>query len=300
MSKVSLAQMHKVQKFYSEDLMLRVSAAVTTDVVREMKSKQKAFPLPIMASGQALTGALLMASQLSAGQRVGLHFRGAGPLGWFYTEASWECEVRGYVSNPQADLRTKDGHLDIAKGLGQGLLTVTRNLPFQKQPHTGIVPLVSGEISQNIAHYLFQSHQIPSVVSLTVALDKDGEVTAAGGVLVEVMPGASEQLINQLEERCRQAPALSKEILAGKPPENFAKHYVHESKLIHVEHPHAIVYSCRCEQERAQRAVGFLGRSTVSEMVLKGKDVEVTCEFCGQSYLVTIAELRAILHPDAH
>jgi molecular chaperone Hsp33 len=292
--------MRKVYKFYSEDLMLRVSAAITTEVVREMKAKQKSFPLPAMASGQALTGAILMASQLSAGQRVGLHFRGSGPLGWFYTEASFECEVRGYCSNPHADVRTRDGHLDIAKGLGTGLLTVTRNLPFQKQPHTGIVPLVSGEISQNIAHYLFQSHQIPSVVSLTVSLDKDGEVTAAGGVLVEVMPGASESLINTLEERCRQAPALSREILAGATPEQFAQHYAHGSKLVMVEHPHPIAYSCRCEQERAQRAVAFLGRSAVSEMVLKGKDVAVTCEFCGQSYVVTIAEMRAILHPDAH
>ncbi len=292
--------MQKVHKFYSEDLMLRISAAITTDVVREMKSKQKTFPLPTMASGQALTGALLMASQLSENQRVGLHFRGNGPLGWFYTESSYECKVRGYCSSPQADLRTKEGHLDIARGLGTGLLTVTRNLPFQKQPHTGIVPLISGEISQNIAHYLFQSHQIPSVVSLTVSLDAEGEVTAAGGVLVEVMPGASESLINSLEERCRRAPALSKEILGGAPPERFAMNYAHDSKLVYVEHPHTISYSCRCEQERAARAVAFLGRSAVSEMVLKGKDVAVTCEFCGQSYMVTVAEMRSILHPDAH
>lgn len=292
--------MQKVHKFYSEDLALRVSAAVTTDVIREMQAKQKAFPLPIMAAGQALTGTLLMASQLSESQRVGLHFKGNGPLGWLYTEATYECEVRGYCSNPQADLRTKEGNLDIPNGLGQGLLTVTRNLPFQKQPHTGIVPLVSGEISQNIAHYLFQSHQIPSVVSLTVSLNKEGEVTAAGGVLVELMPGASDALVQNLEQRCRQAPALSKVILAGGTPEDFARNYVHDSKLVYVEHPYPIVYSCRCQQERAQRAIGFLGKATVSEMVMKGKDVEVTCEFCGQSYLVSVAELRAILHPDAH
>ena len=292
--------MQKVHKFYSEDLALRVSAAITTEVVREMQRKQKAFPLPIMASGQALTGALLMASQLSETQRVGLHFKGNGPVGWFYTEASYECEVRGYCSNPHADLRTKKGNLDLANGLGQGLLTVTRNLPFQKQPHTGIVPLVSGEVSQNIAHYLFQSHQIPSVVSLTVSLDKEGEVTAAGGVLVELMPGASDTLVHTLEQKCRQAPALSKIILAGGTPEEFARNYVHDSKLVGVEHPHPIVYACRCELERAQRAIGFLGKAAVTEMVMNGKDVEVTCEFCGQSYLVSVAELRAILHPDAH
>ncbi len=292
--------MQQVHKFYSEDLMLRVSAAVTTEVVREMKQKQSTFPLPTMACGQAMTGALLIASQLSAAQRVGLHFRGNGPLGWFYTEATYECQVRGYCSNPLADARTKEGQLDMGKGLGSGLLTVTRNLPFQRQPHSGIVPLIGGEISQNIAHYLFQSHQVPSIVSLTVSLDKDGEVTAAGGVLVEVMPGADENFIHTLEARCRQAPALSKEILGGAPPEKFAQNYVHDSKLVLVEHPYSIQYSCRCEQERAARAVAFLGRPTVSEMVLKGKDVAVTCEFCGQTYTVTVAEMRGILHPDAH
>ncbi len=292
--------MARVHKFYSEDLMLRVSAAITTDVVREMAHKQATLPLATIASGQALTGALLMASHLSDNQRVGLHFRGNGPLGWFYTEASYECDVRGYCSSPHADLRTKDGSLDIAGGLGTGVLTVTRNLPFQKQPHTGIVPLVSGEISQNLAHYLFQSHQVPSVVSLTVSLDKNGQVTAAGGVLVELMPGATESFIAQLEEKCRKAPALSKEILAGATPEKFAANYTHDSKLVHVEHPYDIKYSCRCQQERAQRAIAYLGKPAISEMVLKGKDVSVTCEFCGQTYLVTVAEMRAILHPDAH
>lgn len=292
--------MEQIHKFYTEDLMLRISAAVTTDVVREMTHRQGTYPLASMAVGQALTGALLMASQLADHQRVGLHFKCTGPLGWFYAEASFECDARAYCASPHADVRTKAGSLDMSKGLGLGQLTVTRNLPFQKQPHTGIVPLVAGDISKNLAHYLYQSHQIPSVVSLTVSLDQNGNVTAAGGVLIEVMPGATEKLITALEERSRKAPSLSKAILAGETPAQFVGHYVHDSKMTEIIHPHPITYTCRCEQERAQRAIAFLGRATVSEMVLKGHDVEVTCEFCGKTYVVTVGEMRAILDPHLH
>ena len=287
--------MDKVHKFYTKDLALRVSAAVTTGTVHKMCSTQKTFPLVSISLGRAITGAILMASQLREGQRIGVHFKGDGPIGSLFAESNFEGEARGYCYQGQADLPLKNGKLDISGGIGNGLLTVTRSQPFQKEPHQGIVPIVSGEIGQDLAYYLFQSHQIPSVISLAVYLDGDGSVLAAGGVLVEVMPGSDDALISALEARSSVAPSLSKQLMAGDSPEELARSYVHDSPLIPVEHPHNISYSCRCSRERLDRTLLLTGRASIAELVLKGAEVPATCQFCGRNYSVSVDELRGLL-----
>ncbi len=284
----------KVHKFISRDLKIRVGATITTEIVQKMCSVQGAFPLAAIAMGRTLTGAILMASQLKRGHRIGLYFRGDGPLGSLFAEANFEGEARGYVNNPSADLPLSGGHIDVPGGIGKGTLTVTRTMPFQKQPHNGIVPIETGTVSEDIAYYLFQSFQVPSVVSRSVPLDGDGSVLAAGGVLVEVMPGADETLISILEARARSAPSLSKRILAGDSPLALATAYAHDSELIEVEHDFPISYTCRCTRERVDRTLYLLGRAALAEMVLKGEDVPVVCQFCGQTYTVTKDDLRKI------
>jgi len=287
--------MDKVHKFYSEDLRLRVAVAITTDAVSQMCDLQDTFPIASIALGRTLTGALLLASQLRDGQRIGVHFSGDGPLGWVFAEANYEGEARGYCSNAQLDLPLKDGKLDIAGGIGKGLLTVTRSQPFQKDPHRGIVPITSGEISPDLAYYLFQSHQVPSIISLAVYLDATGKVQAAGGVFVELMPEAPEGLVKTLEEKAKSAPSLSKQLAANVSPLELAKMYVHDSELIPVEHPFEISYSCKCSKERVERTLVLTGRASLAEMILKGAEVPVTCQFCGKQYMVTVDELRALL-----
>jgi len=287
--------MDKVHKFYSEDLRLRVAVAITSDAVAKMCGLQKTSPIASIALGRTLTGALLMASQLRDGQRIGVHFSGDGPLGWVFAEANYEGETRGYVSNGQVDLPLKNGKLDIAGGIGQGILTVTRSQPFQKDPHRGIVPITSGEISPDLAYYLFQSHQVPSIISLAVYLDGDGSVLAAGGVFVELMPEAPDGLIRTLEERSASAPSLSKRLAAGDSPKELAKAYVHDSELIPVDHPFEVSYTCKCSRERVERTLALTGRASLAEMILKGTDVPVTCQFCGKDFTVTVDELRTLL-----
>ncbi len=286
--------MDKVHKFYSEDLRLRVAVAITSETVAKMCSLQKTFPIASIALGRSLTGAVLLASQMKEGQRIGVHFSGDGPLGWVFAEANYESEARGYCSNPQADLPLKDGKLDVAGGVGKGLLTVTRSQPFQKDPHRGIVPITSGEVSPDLAYYLFQSHQVPSIISLAVYLDGDGSVIAAGGVFVELMPEAPEGLIRTLEEKSAKAPSLSKQLAASEAPIELAKSYVHDSPLIPVKHPFDVTYTCKCSRERVERTLVLTGRASLAEMILKGADVPVTCQFCGKSFTVTVEEIRAL------
>jgi molecular chaperone Hsp33 len=248
-----------------------------------------------MALGRAVTGAVLMAAQLRDNQVVGLHFKGNGPLGSVYAEASYEGECRGWVDHPEADLPLKDGRIDVAGGLGIGLLHVIRSLPFEKAPHVGTVELISSEIGDDIAYYLQQSHQIPSVTALGVILTADGAVEAAGGVLLELMPGASDGVISALEGFVAKARPLSQLLRERCSAELLLQNYTGSIRMNQVEHPFDLKYKCRCSLERVERSIFMLGRDEIQSLIAEGQDAKVRCEFCGRSYLVTLTRLVDIL-----
>ncbi len=286
--------MDKVHRFYTEDLALRASAASTTALVARLGEVHQASPVATMAMGRSITAAALMASHMRKGHFVSIQFSGNGPLGNVFVEAGFEGDARGYCTNPQLDLPPAE----LSKAIGQGLLTVSRNLPFQKQPQMGVVPIVSGEIGDDIAHYLFQSHQIPSILALGVYLDRNG-VRAAGGVLIELLPGEEEKkrekLVATLEEKARSAGSLSELIASGAPPAEWLKAYVHDSPLVPVEHDFELKYTCKCSDERVDRTLKLLGRKALLEMIDEKKPVNVNCEFCGKAYVVAIDRLNALL-----
>ncbi|MCB0370072.1 MAG: Hsp33 family molecular chaperone HslO, partial [Bdellovibrionales bacterium] len=163
--------MERVHRFVSNDFTLRASAVNATEVVKEMQKIQDTSPLPTMAVGRAMVGALLLASHLKENQQVGIYVRGDGPMGRVYAEASFEGHVRGYTPHTYFEPEKYQTGLHLKEYIGKGTLSVTRHMPFQKQPHHGTVELVSSEIGQDISHYLIQSHQIRSVISLGVYLD---------------------------------------------------------------------------------------------------------------------------------
>ena len=286
----------KIIKCYTEDLAVRASSVISTELVRDICAIHDTYPLASVALGRLLTGTALMASQLNDGQSVSVRLDGNGPLGQLYADATFEGGVRAYCQNPQAGLPlTDDGHLNIRQAVGQGIVAVTRNLPHQRQPQLGIVPISTGEIAEDLAHYLQQSHQIPSIVSLAVSLDKEGNVTAAGGVLIELIPGAPESVISALEEKLKKATPLSQKILAGESALDILKSYLHDSPIKHMEHDHPLVYSCRCSMERVERTLSMMGKATLAEIVLKGEPTEVKCEFCGKRYTVPVANVRNLI-----
>lgn len=287
--------MEKVYKFYSEDLRIRAAVAITTDLIKEMKSILGSGPLATMGLGRLLTCTTLLASQTAEKQSLSIRFSGDGPLGELIAEASFEGEVRGYCPNLDADVRDDKGHLSLSQGLGRGILTVARTLPFQKQPHVGIVPIQTGEIAQDLAFYMAQSQQIPSVLAVSVSLDSLGQIRGAGGILVEVMPGASEELISTLEKRAQTAPPLSDRLISKAAPIEILKSYVHDSKLVLAEEGPALKYTCRCNPERVERTLLLLGRITLAEMALKGETVEMRCEFCGKKYSVEVRRIKELI-----
>lgn len=274
---------------------MRASAVVATRVVDEMRSIQNSYPIATVAVGRSMVGALLMASHLKNGQELSLYFQGNGPLGRVFAEANYEGQVRGYCNNPQFAAPMPPGeHIQIGSAIGIGLLTVTHHLPTGDEPHRGTVIIRTGEIGDDIAFYLHQSHQIPSVVALGVHLSPYGVVEAAGGVLIELMPGHTEETIAKIEERVRHAGPLSKRILGGATAEDLIRYYLGDFELMELEHPYPIAYHCRCSAERVSRSLILLGTDDLDQLIAEKKPVDVHCEFCGRRYQVEQDELVRI------
>lgn len=284
--------MNSVHRFVSNDFTVRVAAVDATAVVQEMQALQNPMPLAALGVGRAMVGALLLASQLKDGQEVGLLFKGNGPLGSVYAEASYDGQVRGYCPNPAYEAPQPEDMLNLGKAMGFGTLTVARHQPFQRQPFHGTVSLVSGEIGDDIAHYLHQSHQIRSIVSLGVYLDEYGKVKAAGGVVIEVMPGVEEAVVEAIQRNVdRNQVPVSKILLQGGQPEDLVKPYLEGIPFTRIPHDHEIRYFCPCTTDRVKRALSILGVDGLQEMIDDDETSEITCQVCGRRYQMTVEEL---------
>jgi molecular chaperone Hsp33 len=287
-----ILSMKRVHRFVTNDLTLRVAAVNATVAVAEMQGILKSAPLATIGVGRAMVGALLLASQLKDGQEVGLLFKGNGPLGSLYGQASYEGHVRGYCPNPGYFPPHPEDALNLKKALGFGHLSVTRQQPFQRQPFTGTVELVSGEVGDDIAHYLHQSHQIRSLVSLGVRLDNDGLVKSAGGVLLEVMPGVEESVVEKIQENAdRNQTQISWEIEKGKSEIDLVRPFLEGLPFQEIPHPYELQYSCPCNIDRVMRSLGTLGAEELEDMIQKQEVTDVTCQMCGRNYSVSVEEL---------
>src|SRR5690606_18834687 len=198
-----------------KDGSFRVSSVVATRVVDQMRSILNTYPIATVALGRSVIGCLLMSAHQKEGHSVGLYFRGSGPLGVIFAEATYEGACRAYTANPQLELPLQNGMLDISGAIGHGLLEVVRGAAYTNQLHSGTVIIKTGEIAEDIAYYLQQSQQIPAVVAAGVEIDQYGLVRGAGGLLVELFPNAKENVITKIEESVRSAKSLSQLVTAG-------------------------------------------------------------------------------------
>ncbi len=284
----------RVHKFLTRDLTVRASAVIATKVVDEMRSIQNSYPVSTVAVGRTMVAALLMASHLKQNQELSLYFQGNGPLGRVFAQANFEGQVRGYSNNPQLTVPFEGDKILIGPSIGIGLLTVTHHLPTGDLPHRGTVIIRTGEIGDDVAFYLHQSHQIPSVVALGVHLSPYGVVEAAGGILLELMPGHDEETVAKIEERVRQVPPVSKRILEGASALDLIRDYLGEDDIMELEHPYPISYHCRCSYERVMRSMVLLGAEELDQLIEEKKAVDVACEFCGKTYSVIENDLIKI------
>jgi molecular chaperone Hsp33 len=285
----------KVQRYVSNDFTVRVAAVNATGLVAEFQALQDALPLATLGVGRSMVGALLMASNLKPQQEIGVFLKGNGPLGSLYAQASYEGHVRGYCPNPQYQAPVVEDVLDVGKALGHGHLTVSRQQPFQKQPFNGTVELVSGQVGDDIAHYLHQSQQIRSIVALGVFLDSYGKVKAAGGVLIEVMPGVEDEIVQKLQSNRDQFKGqISQMLFDGAKEIDLVVPYMQGIPFTQIPHEYEICYSCPCTSERVIGALSTLGVPELEEMIQLNEPSEIQCQMCGRNYKISVSELEQL------
>jgi molecular chaperone Hsp33 len=270
----------------------RVIAAQTTTAVETAREIRDLSPVAADALGRAMTGSLLLARLLDKdvrNQYVTLRFEGNGPLGTVIADATIAGGVRGYVANPVPD----DPILDVDAAIGNGMMTVIRGTPPAGKPYTSQLLLGGNGIATDLTRYLMRSEQIASAVLLGVLNRRDG-VAAAGGIVIQAFPHASEEAIAAIEKRVRQAPPLST-LIEKLQIEDVVATVLHgmHYKQIDEGYEVPVSYSCSCGRERALGSIEFFGTADILEMINEG-GTEVVCQFCGRKYAFSADELLAL------
>ncbi|HTO68838.1 MAG TPA: Hsp33 family molecular chaperone HslO [Myxococcota bacterium] len=281
----------------SADGGLAVRALVATELVREAAERHRTAPTASAALGRALMGAVLLGAGADEGETVQLQFRGDGPLGPITAISDHLGRARGYVANPAAHPPPVGGKLDVGTAVGQGALAVVRYHPSWREPYTGIVPLVSGEIAEDIAHYLAVSEQTPSVFAAGVFVESDGTVSAAGAYLVQTLPGVDESVVAHLEATVRALPPPTALVRSGVAADGLVDALLAGLGARARTRSQPRFY-CACSTEKIRRVVALLGRGERREIASGREPLEVRCEFCAAEYRLAPDEVGALL-PDA-
>ncbi|NLT94226.1 MAG: Hsp33 family molecular chaperone HslO [Clostridia bacterium] len=277
------------------DNTIRVSAVVTTKLTNEARLRHNTFPVATAALGRTMNAALLLTWGLKEkDETITIRIIGDGPLGGIIVDANTEGEVRGYVQNPQVDLPLSEkGKLDVGAAVGKGTVYVTKDIGL-KEPYTGSIPLVSGEIGEDIAAYLAQSEQIPSLVSLGVLVNPDFTVAASGGIIIQALPNTPEEVLVKIEENAARILPVSTLIKEGNKPKDLIKLYLEGIDVEYLEEK-PVRFQCRCSLERVKSALVSLGQKELEDMIKKDGKAEVVCHFCNEAYFLNKAELKELL-----
>lgn len=272
---------------------VRAFAAVTTMLTEEARIRHSCYPIATAALGRLMTGALLLAANLKTQESLTLRIAGNGPIGSVNADARSDGTVRGFVSNPQVDLPLKNGKLNVGDAVGEGHLYLTRFTGL-KQPFTGSSSLVSGEIAEDIAHYLYVSEQTPSTLALGVLVRPDLSVASAGGILIQSLPDADEQILAEIEANLSIMPPLSQFIAEGHDTDDILR-LIFLGMPISMYEPKPLTFACGCKRDKVVNALISLGYDELASIAADGH-AELTCHYCNEVYQFNQTELETILH----
>ena len=285
--------MDSIKRFLSADGFVRIILAETTDTVEQARKLHDTTPVATAALGRTLTATVMLASELKADGSVTATIYGDGPLGRVCAVARPDGTVKAYVSNPALELPVRaDGKLDVSGAVGgQGKLTVVKDLGM-REPWVGQVNLISGEIGMDFAQYLTASEQQNSLVALGVLIAKDLTVAAAGGIIVQPMPGCPEQTITLLEQKAPALADISRRLHEEGGEALIASVFGDMSPLKVGETP--VQYRCDCSRERIEQVLITLGAEELRDMAEQDGGAEVCCHFCNVAYLFNVEELLGL------
>lgn len=273
---------------------IRCLAAVTTNLVNEGRERHNLMPVASAALGRLMTGSLLMASaEFKGKERINLKLDGNGPLGQVFADAG-VGEVRGYVQDPSVQLPPNSlGKIDVAGGVGKGNLIVIKDLKL-KEPYTSSIPLISGEIGEDLTYYYAKSEQKPSAFGLGVLVDTDGSIIAAGGFLIQIMPGASDEELDLLEGKLGILKGVTDLISDVKTPEAIIDWLIGDLEP-QILDKQELTYSCNCSKDRITRSLMSLGKHELKDMAAEKQDFQLECHFCNEKYIFSTSDIEEII-----
>ncbi len=274
---------------------IRAFAATTRELTEFARSAHNTSPVATAALGRLLTGAAMMGIMMKGEKDLlTIKIEGDGPIQGLTVTADSRGNVKGYAFNPEVMLPPNArGKLDVGGALGVGVLTVIRDTGL-KEPYVGQTILVSGEIAEDLTYYFATSEQTPSSVVLGVLMNKENTVRRAGGFIIQLLPGASEEIISGLEKTLGGMAPVTSLLDQGMTPEQILDHVIGDYGL-EIQDRLPVQFACSCSRERIEKALVSVGRQELQSMIDDGETIEVNCHFCNKHYPVAVEELKALL-----
>lgn len=271
---------------------IRAYAVRATDTVGAAQKKHETWSASSAALGRTMVASLLLGATVKGEDKLTVKVQGDGPGGAIVVDSDGNGNVKGYIQNPKVSLPLNGkGKIDVRGAVGaKGILSVTKDLGL-KEPFTGQVPLVSGELGEDFAYYMANSEQVPSAVGLSVLVDTDETIKASGGFMIQVMPGATDETLIEVEKRISGIPLVSKLIDKGETPEQILERLL-GSENIKILDKLPVQFKCDCSKEKFASAIITLGVKEIDAMIEEDHGAEAVCHFCGNKYYYTEKELE--------
>ena len=274
---------------------VRAFAVVTTNTVAEAQRRHHTWPVVTAAIGRSMTAGVMMGAMLKGEDKLTVKVEGNGPIGPMVIDANAKGDVRGFVTNPHVHFELNmHGKLDVRAGVGEeGTLTIVKDLGMRDM-FTGQVPIVSGEIAEDFTYYFAISEQVPSSVGLGVLVNPDNTVKAAGGFILQIMPGCPDEVIDEIEAHLATLEPVSKMIEKGYTPEQILEAVLGQNH-VQILDKTAVQFKCQCSKERFGAAIIGLGKQEIQEMIDEDGQAEAVCHFCTEHYLFSKQELEGFI-----
>lgn len=275
--------------------MIRAFFADTRETVNTAAELHQTTAVMAAALGRLLTAGAMMGLMLkNDGDLLTLNIKGDGPAGGLLVTADKNGHVKGYPQNPYADVPNKpNGKLDVSGAIGSGTLTVIKDMGF-RDPYLGTIELQTGEIAEDITYYFAQSEQTPSAVSLGVLVDVDYSIRQAGGFIIQLLPGATDEVISYLEQKLSGLDSMTNLYEQGHTPESLAQLLFEEIGYEELERT-PVCFRCDCSPERAKSVLISLGREELTKLKEEDKSASLSCQFCNKQYQFGEAELDELI-----
>lgn len=274
---------------------VRAFSVRTTVTVGEAQQRHATWPTASAALGRTMTAGVMMGAMLKGEDKLTVKVEGKGPIGAIIVDSNSKGEVRGYASNPQTHFDLNEhGKLDVRRAVGtDGMLTIVKDLGL-RDFFTGSVPIVSGELGEDFTYYFVASEQVPSSVGLGVLVNPDNSILAAGGFIIQLMPGIEDETITIIEEKLSSMEPVSKLIAKGLSPEELLQEILGKEN-VQILDQMPVSFECNCSKERFGTAILGLGEAEIREMIEEDGSAEAQCHFCMETYHYSKEELESFI-----